>query len=269
MTDINVDALDGVEYLDLALKVEESCALASAMHLDKLGGRAPVCLDRLGRALNALSGAAACRWGCSKDDHVAESLLGRAASGGHAAYRMMMHGFYDESLAQTRSLCELANLFALFASDTYAFAKWKATTQRERVTAFSPVKVRIRLEELGASAPIDKERYSRLCEAGVHVTPATRPNAHSPDGIARLGGEFQPVGFLVALNELSWALCCAIVTGSHVASVKGVAERLACAGLSLNESIGGVTLLTETDAHDHIRRTVKVADSPWAVIKRY
>ena len=252
MAPIDLDGLGGAEYLDLSCKAEELCAITTVAHLDKLGGRAVGCLSLLGKALNALSGAAACRWGCNNGDHGVEFLLGRAASGGHAAYRLMMHGFYDESLAQTRSLGEIANLFALFASEESAFGTWKASTERERLIAFSPVKVRIRLEGLGVSAPIDKDRYSRLCEAGVHVSPTTRPNAHSPDSIPRLGGEFQPVGFLVALNELSWALCCAMATGAHLARVGRVADRLGSAALSLNEQIGGVTVLTERDAHDHI-----------------
>ena len=250
MDEIDLDNIEGATYLDLASRVEAACATTTAAQVSTLGDRAPECLDRLGRSLNTLSGAAGCRWGCSNSDHLPEALLGRAACSGHAAYRLLMSGFYDESLCLIRSISELSNLFALFVRDASALTQWKAAPRRERLSAFSPVKIRLRLEALQAPIPIDKMRYAALCEAAVHVTPETRPNAHNPDRVPRLGGEFQPRGFLVTLNELAWVLCSAMVTGANLISTEGVAERLSISALALNDCIGGVTLCRQPEVFD-------------------
>src|SRR6185437_12254748 len=121
-----------------------------------MGVNAPACLEQLGQALNTLSGAACCRWGCSNGDHLVEYLLGRAASNGHAAYR-------------------------LFGQDSSALVDWRGATRRERLGKFSPAKVRERLEGMNFRIGIDRDRYAALCEIGVHATPETKPNLHSPD----------------------------------------------------------------------------------------
>ena len=227
----------------LASQQESLCAQVTAAQIPAMGVNAPACLEQLGQALNTLSGAACCRWGCSNGDHLVEYLLGRAASNGHAAYRLFAHGFYDESLALTRSIGELANLLLLFGQDSSALVDWRGATRRERLGKFSPAKVRERLEGMNFRIGIDRDRYAALCEIGVHATPETKPNLHSPDRRPRLGAYFQVPGAMVAMNELALAVGLAMAGGCRLVTDPAVSEKLNDGSVHLIRCIGGITIL--------------------------
>jgi hypothetical protein len=129
-----------------------------------------------------------------------------------AALRLLTAGYYDESLAITRNIGEIANLFALFLYSKPALAAWRAASNDERRKRYSPVAVRKGIEELkGASAtPISRERYSLLCEIATHVGPGTEPQNHNFMNIPGGVGKVQVKGLLVGINEL--ALPIAFVT---------------------------------------------------------
>jgi hypothetical protein len=114
-------------------------------------------------------------------------------------------------LSRTRGVGEVANLLLLFASDSSQLANWRHAARRERMERFSPMGVRLTLEKLGVTSPIDQARYKALSEGGVHATPETVPQAHNPRGRAVLGQVFQLPGAIAALTELA----AATVLGVH------------------------------------------------------
>jgi hypothetical protein len=114
-----------------------------------------------------------------------------------------MAGYYDESLALTRTVGEVANLLLLFLNSRQSFDEWRSSSSRERRSNFAPFRVRQRLERIGHPSPIEAERYSALSERGVHVSPDTIPQAHNPAGRAVLGHIFQLPGAIVCLTELA------------------------------------------------------------------
>ncbi len=163
---MQLDELSGAEFLALATRQEMHCSAATMKGIPQLGVRGIGCLEKFGVAINVLSGAAGCRWGCPGGDHLVEYLLGRGASSAHAGYRLMMHGFYDECLGLARGLGELANLLLLFGAEPSAFAAWRASDRKERLRTFSPMKVRLRLESLKLSVGVQEDRYSAVPSLG-------------------------------------------------------------------------------------------------------
>jgi hypothetical protein len=251
---MKLDELSGTAFLALATRQELHCSATTIESIPQLGTKGVGCLEAFGAALNVLSGAAGCRWGCSSGDHLVEYLLGRGASSAHAGYRLMMHGFYDEALGLARGLGELANLMLLFGADPSAFAAWRASDRKERLGIFSPVKVRLRLESLKVAVGVQEDRYGALCEEAIHVTPSTRPNTHSPDAIPRLGAHFQPVGALVALNELAFGTALVMAAAAPLLTVRDSSGRLSTTAVALLRSIGGVTVLNRQEGIDSLRK---------------
>jgi hypothetical protein len=253
---VDIDALSGSEFLNLSSEQQQRCAEVTSGALPKFGRNAPKCHEQLGRALNVLDGAASCRWGCSKGDHLVEYLLGKGASNAHAAFLLLYRGFYDESLGLARSIGELANLLLLFGREPADFAKWRESTRAERVASYSPVRIRQRLEGLSFPLGIERDRYSALCEIGVHATPATKPNFLSPDNNPRLGGHFQLPGAIVAMNELAYAVGLAMAGGSKLVSNKAVGTKLSSRAVKLIASIGAMTILNLDEAMAKMRTAI-------------
>jgi hypothetical protein len=115
----------------------------------------------------------------------------------------MMAGYYDESLALTRTVGEVANLLLLFLNSRESFDEWRSLSPRERRSNFAPFHVKKRLERIGHPSPIEAERYSALSERGVHVSPDTIPQAYNLAGRAVVGQIFQLPGAIACLTELA------------------------------------------------------------------
>jgi hypothetical protein len=185
-------------------------------------------------------------------------MTARVVNHSLASHRLLSRGYYDESLALTRSVGEVANLLFLFLLEPTCLSEWTSSSEDQRKRAFSPVKVRLRIEKLKASVPVDEERYSTLCEVGVHVTPATAPQNYNPTGRPTVGGIVQEIGLLAALNELATALAFA---GLGLVKVFGYGERnqgLLNAVSRLLDSIGAVTL---KDVPERLREFSRHRDS--------
>ena len=137
MTDIDKDTHvpENAAFLRLLWEQEDACELATDGRLPGMGTKAPACLEEISTVLSLLDRMASCWWICRKGDHLIEYLCGRAASTGRAALRLMRLGFYDESLALSRGLGEIANLFALFQEDGRAFSEWKGASRGDRLSS--------------------------------------------------------------------------------------------------------------------------------------
>jgi hypothetical protein len=255
-SDRNVDAKvpEGAAFLDLVWHQEDDCEVETDKRIPSMGRKAPACLELVGTVLSLLDGMASCWWVCRQGDHVIEYLCGRVVSNGRAAVRLMRFGFYDESLALCRSIGEAANLLCLFQRDKAALEDWKASSRGDRLRNYSPVKVRVRLETLNVSVPINQERYTLLSERAAHVHPATKPQSHNVLGVPTAGASLQDEGLLVCLNELAVALALATTFGALLLDLeKTTRKHILLSAKALAEQIGGATITEIGDYHRQLR----------------
>lgn len=233
----------GLAFLDLVAGHEKECEAETASRRETLGLKAPQCLAQLGTVLSLSDRLATCWWGCRGGDHLVERLIGRAVSSVRASLRLMSGGYYDEALSITRGVGEVANLLALFVADPTAFSKWTTADDRERRNNFGPAAVRRRVADLGAPLPVSAERYAVLCEIGTHVTPRTNPQGHNPFGMPVLGGRFQEIGYLLALNELAVPFAFVSVFGAKLLDApKEVVAEIQVASRAMIEFLGAINL---------------------------
>ncbi len=197
---------EGREFLDLIWHREDECQSRTDSLLPNLGEKAPATLIHVGTVLSLLDRMASCWWGCRGGDHRIEYLCGRAVSNGRAALRLLRFSFYDESLALTRSIGEVANLMHLFTVQESALKQWLNATPKVARTEFRPGAVRARLGNLGRSPVVSQERYGLLSERTTHPSPQTVPQSHNILGVPHAGGFVQEEGVLVSLNELALPL---------------------------------------------------------------
>lgn len=206
------------EFLARNDEVEQACAELTDASFEKLGRQLPAGRRQLGTVLSLLYREATCSYGCAGGDHLVERLIGRTVSHALGSYRLIRHGYYDESLALTRGIAEVANLFMLFIAEKSAFEDWKRSEDRQRRSKYGPVQVRLALEHLDAPIPFDQFRYADLCEIGVHTSPSSVPqdfNGARPT----LGAILQPAGLIAAMNELEKAVAFAgLGLGSFITS---------------------------------------------------
>ncbi len=241
------------DFLQLVWRQEDDCEVETGKALNELGMKAPACLQQIGTVLSLADRMASCWWECRGGDHVIEYICGRVTSNARAALRLLRFGFYDESLLLSRSLGETANLLQLFFQEAGILQDWKASSKKERMGNFSPVKVRLRLEELQTTPVIDQERYSLLCERAAHVQPETRPQAHNILGLPMVGASFQEEGALMCLNEIALPLATAVLFGAAVLDLdEKIKSEIFAATKGLVEKVGGATITTIDDYHSRV-----------------
>ena len=255
MADRNQDIPVGSDFLDAVRDQERRCEERFDEWLPGAGVRAPKTLEALGTALSYLDRIASCWWDCRAGPHIEERLVGKADSNARAALRMLRSGYYDEALGLIRQIGETANLLCLFLQSTALHQKWKGASERVIRSDFSPVNVRLKLEELPLPLPMDQDTYSLLSKQSVHVHPETSPQSHNPFGLPTLGGYFQVAGALLALNLLGgmvgWLLFLAVTLVEPPTDRKVVKD----ASVGLLRSIGGVNLNSVQDHFSEIRES--------------
>jgi hypothetical protein len=243
----------GLEFLKLVNDQENACEAETRKHIPELGKAVPACFEELGTAMSFLDRSASCFWGCRKGDHVIEYIVGRVMSSCRASLRLILFGFYDESLSITRGIGEIANLLLLFNQDDASYQEWLQLDADARLKKFSPVKVRLKLEyidkERGLNLhmlSIDEHRYRTLSSIAAHVTPHTKPQDYNLVGRPVLGARLQDVGVMTCLNELSRVvgLILAIMPGllEYELSLK---KEVHGAAISLLASVGSVDVMTD------------------------
>jgi hypothetical protein len=230
------------KFLQMLRKFENGCEKFSLKKLKSLGVKASKTYENLGSLQSLLYRYACCYWGCKTDDHKFERTIGRVVSHCQASIRVLGFGYYDESLALTRNISEIANLIALFNYDATAFAEWKTLDEQTAWEKYGPAKVRKKIEQLNGIVPIAKEHYGRLCTIGTHLNPSTSPQSFNIDKIPTVGAFFQELGFIVALNEL--ALSMGIVGGGtfKLGTIdKSIKNEIKNASIKLVKESGSIT----------------------------
>lgn len=249
--DLPKDPSEGTEYLTAVRHQETKCCADTGRAISEFGRNLPSVEQHFGTVLSLLERAACCWWGCTQSDHVVESLAGRVYGLACAAHRLMEDGRYDESLLLIRALGEGTNLLTLFATNTAALGSWRAADERVRRRDFSPVKVRLLLEDAKVPIPMEQARYELLCGLTAHPTPYTKPGMHNPSGRSVLGGHVQIAGVVVVLNELARILGCAGVAAASLLELPVEPKlRMRAAGADLLKASGPITLETVGDVLD-------------------
>ena len=240
---------EGMSFLQLIWGQEDACGTRTDEYISGIGDKAPLCLENIGTVLSLLDRMASCWWSCRGGDHMIEYLCGRVASSARAALRLMKFGFYDESLLVCRAIGEIANLFHLFCTDVSALEKWRTSSRKEQFREFSPAVVRRKLKASEGDPVIDEEWYRLLCEKSAHVSPKTKPQSHNVLGIpAAGGGELQPQGLLVCLNEIAFSLAFSTLFSVRLLDYEGgVREQILSSVRDLAEKIGGIRITTVED----------------------
>jgi hypothetical protein len=196
----------------------------------QLGVRAPQMLERLGDGLSLLAQIASCAWGCRETDHTIENLVRRFSNAATAALRLAYLGQYDEAIALIRVMGELANLLQLFAMNSEHLDRWRSVSDKERIAEYGPVGVRLKLEALKATPILDHKSYNKLCELGVHVTPASAFTSHDIEGTrVYVGSQLSVPAFLMVLSELVYLTAqvlphCGEITGREEDRLRSLRE---------------------------------------------
>lgn len=206
-------------------------------------GKYNLMFEKLGEATSLIYRAATCYWGCNNGDHLIERLISKIANQSICAFKLYRSCYYDESLMITRGIGEITNLLYLFYEFPNTIDEWKTQTDKERMNNFGPSKVRKKLKGKINFAPIDDDRYSKLCEVGTHPNPNEIPSHYTGLEIGMLG-IYQPVGSLVSIMELGHAIGHSIIVVPKLLNLKEelVIEMKLC-GFQLIKSLPSLTIL--------------------------
>jgi hypothetical protein len=240
------------EILEIGNQAE---GLSIAFELSPSSGkRHPRTVASTGTAISYVYASACCRWGCRGGNHTIERLLGKAANQAISAFKLYRMGYYDESLMLTRGIGEIANLLHLFYQEPSKISTWENLNDRQRFSQFKPSKVRNQLVSLIGFAPIDSERYSKLCSVGTHPDPNEIPGHYTGTGIPVLGMVLQEAGAFVAMNELGFALGLVLSTIPKLLKLeKNLGKEMQEAALHLIRELGDFTIINYNqllkDAH--------------------
>ena len=235
---------EGREYLELCWEQEDRCELVSDEWLLKAGLKAPKCLETLGTVLSLLDRVAGCWWGCRGGDHIVERLVARAYNSARAALRLVRGGFYDEALSCVRSIGELGNLLMLFRYDKGSFQIWTAMDDKRRKNAFGAIKVRKKLETIGAPLAVDEDIYRQLSGVAVHATPDTNPQSFNPSATPVIGSHFQHPGALTVLNELAFVITFVAAASPDLVGLEDDKRTaMLVSARNLAESVGDVGIM--------------------------
>jgi hypothetical protein len=164
-----------------------------------------------------------------------------------SSLRLALLGYYDESLALTRNLGEMANLLFLFAARPDLVETWRSGDDKARWKEFRPAKVRRTLEEMNLCPPVDELRYGLLCEVGVHLVPSVSPQSFNEHGRSTLGATFQYEGLMCALNELATVVAECAGSVSVFPHVESRRESLQTAAQMLLNVVGRLDLKVSRD----------------------
>ena len=209
-----------------------------------LGEKGPRCYERLAPTLAVLEIAACCGLGCPGDDdpHFVQRLLGRVVANANAGLFLATSGYYDESLALSRNIGEVANLLWLFRCDNTSLSEWAAADGSARWIAFRPAEVRRKLKRLDQVIPVEESEYSALSEVAAHVGPTTAPQTLGAHRRPNLGGFFSEEAFLVSLNELAWATGVTCFPAAGLLPAGSSKKQFLQTAAGLLEVVGGARL---------------------------
>ncbi|HVX01158.1 MAG TPA: hypothetical protein VHA52_12110 [Candidatus Babeliaceae bacterium] len=202
-------------------------------------------VNQIGNVSSLLYRAACCHWGCNGGNHLIEHIIGKAINQAFCAYKLYKLCYYDESLMITRGIGEIANLLSFFNFLPIKISEWANQDEKTRYKNFSPSKIREKLVEGIGFAPIEAERYSKLCSIGTHPNPNEIPNHYTGTKLPILGMILQPVGAYVSVAELGYAIgWVSIVTPNLLGLHDDIKQKMINEGERLLESLGNFNIMS-------------------------
>jgi uncharacterized protein YoxC len=146
----------------------------------------------------------------------------------------MNAGLYEEALGQTRNTAEIANLLELFCLGKSNLEEWKKLSSKEQGKRFSPVKVRLAIEDCGEQPVVAEDLYSKLCEIGIHISLPSIYQSYEINRALIVGGHFSIQGLIIVLNTLAQIVApCLVFAGVLVEASKENMRMLIEASQSL------------------------------------
>jgi hypothetical protein len=126
----------------------------------------------------------------------------RLLNSGSAAFKLARAGFCHPALTMVRDLMEVEFLIDLFSQDRALLTKWLSLSAKERERQFSPVTVRVVLDERDGWTEKKREKaYKLLCAYAAHVTPEGFV-VISPNDLTIIGPHPSPRAVKVVIEEL-------------------------------------------------------------------
>jgi hypothetical protein len=122
----------GTAFFDIASTVEAQCSIETLGEIPTLGMSTPAGYESLGDVLSLLYAEASCFHGCTGGDHFWHRITARIVTHSLASLGLAIVGYYDESLALTRNLGEIANLLFLFAARPELPEVWRLSNDATR-----------------------------------------------------------------------------------------------------------------------------------------
>ena len=159
----------------------------------------------LGVSMCATYQVATCHRTCKGGQyHIFERLAAKAYNLQNSAFLLLQNGFYDESLGIVRTLGELANKISLSLVEPEMFQVWLNADDKTRRAKFSPIKVRILLDQHKETGSLimNQEWYGDLSSKFGHIRPDVMPNMHGKN-TAVAGGLYQENGVKKAIENLA------------------------------------------------------------------
>lgn len=156
-----------VEYLvdeSRIVVAQDATINASALLRDHVG--------IINEALNLLSEIPRLHQHQNDDELVLLRLVVRCFNSGAASLRLLRGGYYQPAMAMVRDLIEIQFLLDLFKKQPAKVTEWRSLPNKERERAFSPVKLRIALDDLDGY--VDRKReaaYKLFSGQAAHAAP--------------------------------------------------------------------------------------------------
>lgn len=106
------------------------------------------------------------------DDELTVKMLGiRLFNTATSAIKLGLSGYYQQAFSLTRDIVETGFLVDFFRTAPQQIAIWKASSDADRRKKFSPVKIRIALDERDGNKEKKREKaYATLSEYASHAT---------------------------------------------------------------------------------------------------
>jgi hypothetical protein len=136
----------------------------------------------------------------SEDEETVQFLGIRLFNATTCSLKLLLAGYYQNSVALQRDILETAFLLDYFSTDRTKIAEWKACNNEERYKKFKPSLVRAALDRRdGFTERKREEIYKMMCEYATHPSfPGIK--LVSPPGGARIGA-FLNTDFLKSILE--------------------------------------------------------------------
>jgi hypothetical protein len=225
------------------LEAEISALTDYLFDTNQLGIYTPQIYEQLGNSLSLLTQIATCEWGCRNTEHDIEAILRRFCNATFAILLLMNAGLYEEALGQARSMAEIVNLLELFCLDKNNLDKWKKLSSKEQGKRFSPVRVRLAVENYGEQPVVTQDLYSKPCEMGIHISLPSMYQSYEINRALIVGGHFSIQGLIICLNTLAQIVApCLVFAGVLVGASKEKVQMLTEASQSLLDAKRNIDL---------------------------